>query len=251
MRIRIIPLIIFTAFISVFIKISDIFVDDIQHLEEAILLSTLDASAAEETKSDTAAEGDAAATPSEDAKPAGEEAKTDENKPAGEEAKTEEKAIVDKGEPSPGYKGGPKEVSISDMTLMEKNILENLAKRRQELDDWNNSIEMKANILDATEKKINGKMTELESLKADVEKLLTEYNEKENAKIAQLVKIYENMKPKDAAKIFEEMDMPILLEVVGKMKEQKSAKILANITPEKAKELSVELANQRRLEEEK
>jgi len=76
---------------------------------------------------------------------------------------------------------------------------------------------------------------------------MAQYNEKENMKIASLVKIYENMKPKDAAKIFEELDMPILLQVVNVMKESKVAPILSAMDPVKAKEISTEFANQKRL----
>ena len=68
---------------------------------------------------------------------------------------------------------------------------------------------------------LNQKLEELKNLKAQLEDLMAQYNEKENIKIASLVKIYENMKPKDAAKIFEELDMPILLQVVNVMKESK------------------------------
>src|SRR3546814_4430099 len=50
-----------------------------------------------------------------------------------------------------------------------------------------------------------------------------------------LVKIYESMKPKDAARIFEELDMEVLLEVVERMKERKTAPILAEMNPERAK----------------
>lgn len=86
-------------------------------------------------------------------------------------------------------------------------------------------------------------------MKAEVEGLLRQYNEKEDAKIRSLVKIYESMKPKDAAKIFEELDMNILLQVVDKMKEPKSALILAKMDSNKAKELTVLFAQQRKLSE--
>jgi flagellar motility protein MotE (MotC chaperone) len=62
-----------------------------------------------------------------------------------------------------------------------------------------------------------------------------------------LVKIYENMKPKDAAKIFEQLDMGIMLEVVERMKEQKVAPILAEMNPVKARELTSELAQRRQM----
>src|SRR3546814_17091245 len=68
------------------------------------------------------------------------------------------------------------------------------------------------------------------------------------AQMQSLVKIYESMKPKDAARIFEELDMEVLLEVVERMKERKTAPILAEMNPERAKTGTPEL-DQRRSEE--
>ena len=62
-----------------------------------------------------------------------------------------------------------------------------------------------------------------------------------------LVKVYENMKPKDAARIFEKLDMPVLLQVVERMKEQKLAAVLAEMDPGKAKSVTIELATQHQL----
>jgi flagellar motility protein MotE (MotC chaperone) len=134
------------------------------------------------------------------------------------------------------------------MSEMEKNLLENLAKRRKELEDWSASIAMKENILNATEKKINGKMEDLKKLQDQVSALLLEYNTKEDAKVARLVKIYESMKPQDAANIFEKMDIETLLPVVNKMKEDKAGKILAKMNPASAKEITVRLSKQHLLQ---
>jgi flagellar motility protein MotE (MotC chaperone) len=50
--------------------------------------------------------------------------------------------------------------------------------------------------------------------------------------------MYENMKPKDAAAIFNELDMPVLLGVAKAMNPRKMAPILARMTPLKAKALT-------------
>jgi len=55
------------------------------------------------------------------------------------------------------------------------------------------------------------------------------------------------MKPKDAARIFEELDMEVLLEVVERMKERKTAPILAQMNPQRAKTVTLELAQRREL----
>jgi flagellar motility protein MotE (MotC chaperone) len=61
-----------------------------------------------------------------------------------------------------------------------------------------------------------------------------------------LVKIYENMKPSDAATIFNQLQMPILLSVIGSMSERKVAPVLASMDPKRAKEVTEELAELRK-----
>lgn len=126
-------------------------------------------------------------------------------------------------------------------------LLESLSKRRKELDQWETNVQIKENVLRATELRIEAKIAELRDLELRVKELLAAYNERENIKIKSLVKIYENMKPKDAARIFEELDMPVLLQVVNKMKEARVAPILANIDPKLAKEITLQYANEKRL----
>jgi flagellar motility protein MotE (MotC chaperone) len=132
-------------------------------------------------------------------------------------------------------------------TPVEVELLQNLAQRRDELDRWERNIQIKESMLAATEKRIDQKITQIESMKKEVANLLSQYNEKEDTKIRSLVKIYENMKPKDAARIFDEVEMPILLLIVDKMSEKKVAPILSYMDSKKAKAITVQVAEQRRL----
>ncbi|NBO18717.1 MAG: hypothetical protein EBV03_05700 [Proteobacteria bacterium] len=125
--------------------------------------------------------------------------------------------------------------------------MQNLAQRRDELDRWERNIQIKESMLAATEKRIDQKITQIESMKKEVANLLSQYNEKEDTKIRSLVKIYENMKPKDAARIFDEVEMPILLLIIDKMSEKKVAPILSYMDSKKAKSITVQVAEQRRL----
>lgn len=132
-------------------------------------------------------------------------------------------------------------------TPVEVELLQNLAQRRDELDRWERNIQIKESMLAATEKRIDQKITQIESMKKEVANLLSQYNEKEDTKIRSLVKIYENMKPKDAARIFDEVEMPILLLIIDKMSEKKVAPILSYMDSKKAKSITVQVAEQRRL----
>jgi flagellar motility protein MotE (MotC chaperone) len=57
-----------------------------------------------------------------------------------------------------------------------------------------------------------------------------------------IVSMYENMKPKDAARIFDRLDMKILVDVSTQIKPQKMSEILAQMSPDNAERLTVELA---------
>lgn len=129
----------------------------------------------------------------------------------------------------------------------ELDVLQKLQERRATLDARERDIERREALQKAAENQIERKITEMKTLQSTIEGLLRQYNDQEDAKMRSLVKIYENMKPKDAAKIFEQLEMPIMLEVVERMKEQKVAPILAEMDPAKARTLTSELAQRRQM----
>lgn len=130
-----------------------------------------------------------------------------------------------------GERGGP----------TDPDILQHYAERRAELDRRAREIDQRQALLEAAEKRIDQKLQELDKVRSDIQKLLKTGDEQQSAQVESLVKIYETMKPKEAARIFEEMDMPILLSVIQKMKETKTAPILAAMEPIKAKEVTAAL----------
>ena len=87
----------------------------------------------------------------------------------------------------------------------------------------------------------------MESLRLQLQSMVDQINGAQQAQLDNLVKIYETMKPADAAKIFETLDMPVLLGVIQRMKPKSTAPILAAMAPEKAKEVTVALTKQDQL----
>lgn len=134
-----------------------------------------------------------------------------------------------------------------DYTDEEVDVLQQLAKRREELDLRARQLDEREALIQAAEQRMEQKMAELKALQAAVEDLLKARSDQEEAELKSLVKMYENMKPKAAAKVFEEMDMDVLLDVVDRMNERKVAPILALVTPTRAKEITFELAQRRQL----
>ncbi len=56
-----------------------------------------------------------------------------------------------------------------------------------------------------------------------------------------------DIQDKEAARIFEQLDMVVLLEVIDRMKERKAAPVLARLSPDRAQEITLELAQRRNL----
>ena len=138
-------------------------------------------------------------------------------------------------------------IDVTDVSPAEIEILESLAARREELEGRARELDMRENLLDAVEKRADAKIGELKKMHAAVERMIKEFDEREKARIEGLVKIYERMKSKDAARILNQLELDIVLEVVSRMREANAAAILANMDAEKAKAVTTRLARPRAL----
>ena len=78
-----------------------------------------------------------------------------------------------------------------------------------------------------------------------LEGLESAQKQKEDAGWQGLVKLYETMKAKDAAVIFNDLQMPVLLQVLDRMKDSKAAAVMAAMNPDKARDVTADLAQMR------
>ena len=125
-------------------------------------------------------------------------------------------------------------VDPQSFTPSELELLQRLSERRKVIEAQAQELETREAMLQAAEARIDGKISELQQLEQTLTALVAEADAQQQAKIGQLVRIYGAMKPKDAARIFNDLDMPILLTVVESMKESKVAPILSNMDANKA-----------------
>ncbi|GHU03817.1 hypothetical protein FACS1894205_1010 [Alphaproteobacteria bacterium] len=130
-------------------------------------------------------------------------------------------------------------------TQNEIDVLQKLSERRESLDSRERDISLREQMIAAAESRLDKKIEEMKALQSNMEGMLKTIDEQDERKMRSLVKIYENMKPKEAAKIFNELDLPILLGVLTFMKEQKIALIMEVMDPIKAKELTDAIAQKR------
>jgi flagellar motility protein MotE (MotC chaperone) len=175
-----------------------------------------------------AAKGDAKSEGKPEAKPEGKSEKGAEAAKGAEPARPADLTAM----PQPG----------NAVSASERAILERLQDRRQELDTRAREIDIRENLLKAAEKRIEGKVAEMKAVEARIGAANEQKGQVEADRFKGLVTMYESMKPKDAAKIFDRLEMSVLFQVASKIAPRKMSDILGLMQPEAAERLTVELA---------
>jgi len=157
------------------------------------------------------------------------------------EASSQAAAIA--GDPVPSnkdYAGGEGDQVAS---ASEVDVMNSLSKRRRELDKREGQLTTQANMITAAEQRVDAKIAQLKQLQAQITQLLGQRDDAQKAQVAALVKTYSTMKPKDAARIFNDLPDEVLVPVARDMKSDQLALVLASMNAENAKALTIKLAN--------
>jgi flagellar motility protein MotE (MotC chaperone) len=125
----------------------------------------------------------------------------------------------------------------------ERAILERLQSRRQELEARAREIDIRESLLKAAEQRIESRVQEMRSIEAKASAVNEQKNEAESARFKSIITMYEGMKPKDAARVFDRLEMPVLIEIASQIAPRKMSDILGLMMPEAAERLTVELAH--------
>lgn len=127
----------------------------------------------------------------------------------------------------------------------ERALLQDLRARKLELDARDRATSEREAVLSAAEHKLSERVEQLTALQARLEALDTERKAHDEANWTGLVRTYEVMKPRDAAAIFNDLDLAVLLPVLDRMKDAKAALVLAAMQPERARLVTAKLAQMR------
>lgn len=129
------------------------------------------------------------------------------------------------------------------MSASEKAILERLGERRHELKQRDEELEMRERLIQDAEKKLENRINDLKSLETKNQEQTGKKTETgEAAGLRNLVTMYEAMKPKDAARIFDRLSQDVLVPVVLQMNPKKMSEVLANMSSEAAERLTISLS---------
>lgn len=120
-------------------------------------------------------------------------------------------------------------------------ILQELAERREILDARAKEIDKRALQLKVAEDEIDRKIAQLKKYEEKLLELTSQYNKKEKENIDSLVKLYTAMKPKDAARIFNTLDLEITVAILKGMKPSTTSTIISQMNSERAQEITAVL----------
>ncbi len=143
---------------------------------------------------------------------------------------------------NPNNKAGIANGTAAPVSPAERAILERLGERREEIESRMRELEMRERLLDTAEKKLDGRVGDLKQLEDKVEGPNAKPAEEEAKAIRNLVIMYEAMKPKDAARVFDRLSLDVLVPVVQQMNPRKMSDVLAAMSPGTAEKLTVALA---------
>ncbi|MFC7476869.1 MotE family protein [Dankookia sp. GCM10030260] len=127
----------------------------------------------------------------------------------------------------------------------ERAVLEGLRARRGELEAREQAMAAREMMLAAAEKRLAQRIDELGALQQRLQSFDRTLGEREEAGWRQMVKLYEGMRPRDAAVIFDDLDPPVLLQILDRMGERKAAPVLGAMKPDRARSITAELARHR------
>ena len=128
------------------------------------------------------------------------------------------------------------------VSAAERAILERLQARRQEIESRQREIDIRESLLKSAEKRIEGKVEEMKAVESRISATQAEQKAAEAQRMKGLVTMYEGMKPKDAARVFDRLEMSVLIEIASAIAPRKMSDILGLMSPEAAERLTVEMA---------
>lgn len=124
----------------------------------------------------------------------------------------------------------------------ERAILERLQARRQEIESRQREIDIRESLLKSAEKRIENKVEEMKAVESRIAATQAEQKAAEAQRLKGLVTMYEGMKPKDAARVFDRLEMSVLIEIASAIAPRKMSDILGLMSSEAAERLTVEMA---------
>ena len=163
-------------------------------------------------------------------------------KPSSPEQSTKS-SMAPRGVPEPGSTGAT--VTQPPVGEAERTILMGLRRRREALDSRAHQLDLREAEITAADRQLEERVQQLSKLQEKLEGLEASRKHHSEENWSGLVKVYEAMKPRDAASIFDSLDMQVLLQVIDRMQDRRAAPVLAAMQPDRARLVTQMLAEMR------
>lgn len=121
-------------------------------------------------------------------------------------------------------------------------VLDALKQRELRVEEREAYVSARTAALVEAESGIADQLAALEAAERALEETLTQADTAAEGDVARLTAVYENMKPKEAARLFETMTPEFAAGFLGRMRPDAAAKVVEGLSPEAANVISVILA---------
>lgn len=140
----------------------------------------------------------------------------------------------------------PTLAELAGLSHEEVQVLQALGARREALDARGEQMETQDALILAAEQRLNERVAELRQLETTVNDLLGQLDEAQEERLTALVDVYQRMRARDAAAVFDGLEDEVLVQVASRMRQANLAEIMGRMNPERARRLTTMLADRAR-----
>lgn len=155
-------------------------------------------------------------------------------------------ATEDAGAPTTPQCAAPSLAEMAGLSQAEVQVLQALGARRVALDARGEQIETQDALMLAAEQRMTERLAELRALETHVNELLGHLDEAQEQRLASLVDVYQRMRAKDAAAVFDGLEDDVLVQVASRMRQANLAEVMGRMEPNRAQALTQMLADRAR-----
>lgn len=140
----------------------------------------------------------------------------------------------------------PTFAELAGLSHEEVQVLQALGARREALNARGEELETQDALMLAAEQRLNERVAELRQLETTVNDLLGRLDEAQEERLASLVDVYQRMRAKDAAAVFDGLEDDVLVQVASRMRQANLAEVMGRMNPDRARRLTEMLADRAR-----
>ena len=148
--------------------------------------------------------------------------------------------------PAQNQCAAPTLAEMAGLSAAEVQVLQALGERRETLELRGTQLETQDALMLAAEQRLNERVAELRQLETTVNELLGRLDEEQERRVNSLVDVYQRMRAKDAAEVFDGLQDDVLVQVASRMRQANLAEVMGRMNPDRARALTQMLADRAR-----